>query len=107
MINDLGWSDLVTYCYAVENCADNLSQGEFDYRLSAFDRDGDGVPRIWEDRDRDGRPGLGHDHGDGALGGEQQPALEERVHVADGDRLELAPVVEGAEIEIHLRLILK
>ena len=37
--NDLGWSDLVTYCYAVENCADNLSQGEFDYRLSAFDRD--------------------------------------------------------------------
>jgi hypothetical protein len=37
--NDLGWSDLVTYCYAVENCADNLSQGEFDYRLAAFDRD--------------------------------------------------------------------
>jgi hypothetical protein len=28
--HDLGWSDLVTYCYAVENCADNLSQGEFD-----------------------------------------------------------------------------
>jgi hypothetical protein len=37
--NDVGWSDLVTYCYAVENCADNLSRGEFDYRLSAFDRD--------------------------------------------------------------------
>ena len=37
--NDLGWSDLVTYCYAVENCADNLSRGEFDYRLAAFDRD--------------------------------------------------------------------
>ena len=37
--NDLGWSDLVTYCYAVENCTDNLSQGEFDYRLAAFDRD--------------------------------------------------------------------
>jgi hypothetical protein len=37
--NDLGWSDLLTYCYAVENCADNLSRGEFDYRLAAFDRD--------------------------------------------------------------------
>ncbi len=37
--NDVGWSDLVTYCYAVENCADNLSRGEFDYRLAAFDRD--------------------------------------------------------------------
>jgi hypothetical protein len=37
--NDVGWSDLVTYCYAVENCTDNLSRGEFDYRLAAFDRD--------------------------------------------------------------------
>jgi hypothetical protein len=37
--NDAGWTDLVTYCYAVENCADNLSRGEFDYRLAAFDRD--------------------------------------------------------------------
>lgn len=37
--NDVGWSDLVTYCYAVESCADNLSRGEFDYRLTAFDRD--------------------------------------------------------------------
>ena len=37
--NDVGWSDLVTYCYAVVNCADNLSRGEFDYRLAAFDRD--------------------------------------------------------------------
>ena len=37
--NDVGWSDLVTYCYAVQNCADNLSRGEFDYRLAAFDRD--------------------------------------------------------------------
>jgi len=37
--NDVGWSDLVTYCYAAQNCADNLSRGEFDYRLAAFDRD--------------------------------------------------------------------
>jgi hypothetical protein len=37
--NDVGWTDLLTYCYAVENCADNLSRGEFDYRLAAFDRD--------------------------------------------------------------------
>ena len=37
--NDVGWADLLTYCYAVENCADNLSRGEFDYRLAAFDRD--------------------------------------------------------------------
>jgi GDSL-like Lipase/Acylhydrolase family len=37
--NDVGWTDLITYCYAVENCADNLSRGEFDYRLAAFDRD--------------------------------------------------------------------
>jgi lysophospholipase L1-like esterase len=37
--NDLGWADFLAYCYAVENCADNLTQGEFDYRLAAFDRE--------------------------------------------------------------------
>lgn len=37
--NDLGWSDLVTYCYGVADCADRLTAGEFDYRLAAFDRD--------------------------------------------------------------------
>jgi hypothetical protein len=37
--NDLSWTDLLRYCYAVSNCQDNLTQGEFDYRLAAFDRD--------------------------------------------------------------------
>jgi hypothetical protein len=37
--NDLQWTDLLRYCYAVSNCQDNLTQGEFDYRLAAFDRD--------------------------------------------------------------------
>lgn len=37
--NDLYWGDFLAYCYAVENCQDNLTRGEFDYRLAAFDRD--------------------------------------------------------------------
>ncbi|NMH91668.1 hypothetical protein HF519_08745 [Pseudonocardia bannensis] len=37
--NDLGWSDFLTYCYGVADCSDNLTQGEFDYRLAAFDRE--------------------------------------------------------------------
>jgi lysophospholipase L1-like esterase len=37
--NDLHWGDFLAYCYAVENCQDNLVQGEFEYRLAAFDRD--------------------------------------------------------------------
>ncbi|MFC4999418.1 GDSL-type esterase/lipase family protein [Dactylosporangium cerinum] len=37
--NDLAWGDFLTYCYAVADCHDNLTQGEFDYRLAAFDRD--------------------------------------------------------------------
>ena len=31
--NDLSWTDLLKYCYAVENCQDRLTQGEFGYRL--------------------------------------------------------------------------
>ncbi|MGQ0480030.1 MAG: GDSL-type esterase/lipase family protein [Pseudonocardia sp.] len=37
--NDVGWSDFLRYCYGATNCSDNLSQGEFDYRLAAFDRE--------------------------------------------------------------------
>lgn len=37
--NDVGWSDFLRYCYGASNCSDNLSQGEFDYRLAAFDRE--------------------------------------------------------------------
>jgi lysophospholipase L1-like esterase len=37
--NDIGWTDFLSYCYGAANCSDNLSQGEFDYRLAAFDRD--------------------------------------------------------------------
>lgn len=37
--NDLNWGDFLAYCYAVDNCQDNLTQGEFDYRLAAFDKD--------------------------------------------------------------------
>jgi hypothetical protein len=36
--NDIGWADFLGYCYGARNCSDNLSQGEFDYRLAAFDR---------------------------------------------------------------------
>ena len=36
--NDLGWSDFLRYCYGVADCSDQLTQGEFDYRLAAFDR---------------------------------------------------------------------
>jgi hypothetical protein len=37
--NDLNWTDLIGYCYAVADCADNFTAGEFGYRLAAFDRD--------------------------------------------------------------------
>jgi lysophospholipase L1-like esterase len=37
--NDLYWGDFLRYCYGVHNCQDNLTQGEFAYRLAAFDRD--------------------------------------------------------------------
>lgn len=37
--NDLYWGDFLAYCYAVDNCRDNLTQGEFDYRIAAFDRE--------------------------------------------------------------------
>ncbi|MET7400254.1 GDSL-type esterase/lipase family protein [Dactylosporangium sp. NPDC005572] len=37
--NDLQWGDFLQYCYAVDNCQDKLTQGEFDYRLATFDRD--------------------------------------------------------------------
>jgi GDSL-like Lipase/Acylhydrolase family len=36
--NDLGWADFLRYCYGAADCGDNLTQGEFDYRLAAFDR---------------------------------------------------------------------
>ncbi|GAA3233078.1 hypothetical protein GCM10017691_28350 [Pseudonocardia petroleophila] len=36
--NDVGWIDFLLYCYGVPDCSDNLTQGEFDYRLAAFDR---------------------------------------------------------------------
>jgi lysophospholipase L1-like esterase len=37
--NDLSWIDQLRYCYAVANCQDNLTAGEFSYRLGAFDRE--------------------------------------------------------------------
>ena len=36
--NDLNWTDLLRYCYGVQNCQDLLTQGEFEYRLAAFDQ---------------------------------------------------------------------
>ncbi|HLT10091.1 MAG TPA: GDSL-type esterase/lipase family protein [Micromonosporaceae bacterium] len=36
--NDLAWVDQLLYCYAVEDCQDALTAGEFEYRLAAFDR---------------------------------------------------------------------
>ncbi len=35
--NDLGWGDQLRYCYGVEDCRDRLTDGEFTYRLAAFD----------------------------------------------------------------------
>lgn len=35
--NDLGWSDQLRYCYGVQDCRDRLTDGEFAYRLGAFD----------------------------------------------------------------------
>jgi len=37
--NDLWWSDLIAYCYGVPVCNDNLTRGDYDYRLARFDRD--------------------------------------------------------------------
>ena len=37
--NDVGWSDLIRYCYGVPTCDDNLTRGEFEYRMAAFDQD--------------------------------------------------------------------
>ncbi|MHC1561947.1 GDSL-type esterase/lipase family protein [Actinomycetospora sp. C-140] len=37
--NDLNWTDIIGYCYAATDCADNFTAGEFRYRLAAFDRD--------------------------------------------------------------------
>jgi hypothetical protein len=37
--NDLYWADFLRYCYGVDNCEDNLTQGEFAIRLAIFDRD--------------------------------------------------------------------
>lgn len=37
--NDVGWADFLRYCYGAANCSDNLSQGEFDYRLATLDRE--------------------------------------------------------------------
>jgi hypothetical protein len=35
--NDVGWGDQVRYCYGVADCRDRLTEGEFGYRLAAFD----------------------------------------------------------------------
>lgn len=37
--NDLRWTDFMRYCYGVDDCSDQFTQGEFEYRLAAFDRD--------------------------------------------------------------------
>ncbi|HEU0086113.1 MAG TPA: hypothetical protein VFQ77_00405 [Pseudonocardiaceae bacterium] len=37
--NDVSWVDFMTYCYIAANCSDNLTQGEFAYRLAAFDKE--------------------------------------------------------------------
>jgi hypothetical protein len=37
--NDVYWGDFLRYCYGVADCQDRLSEGEFGYRLTAFDSD--------------------------------------------------------------------
>jgi hypothetical protein len=36
--NDLDWTDFLKYCYAFTHCDDQVSNGQFGYRLAAFDR---------------------------------------------------------------------
>jgi len=37
--NDLWWSDLIKYCYGADVCNDNFIKGNYEYRLTQFDRD--------------------------------------------------------------------
>jgi lysophospholipase L1-like esterase len=37
--NDLWWSDFIAYCYGADVCNDNFLKGNFEYRLTQFDRD--------------------------------------------------------------------
>ncbi len=37
--NDLWWSDMIAYCYGVAVCDDNFMKGNYEYRLTQFDRD--------------------------------------------------------------------
>jgi hypothetical protein len=37
--NDLWWSDFIRYCYGADVCNDNFVKGNFEYRLTQFDRD--------------------------------------------------------------------
>jgi len=37
--NDLWWSDLIAYCYGADICNDKLMRGDYEYRLTQFDRD--------------------------------------------------------------------
>jgi hypothetical protein len=37
--NDLWWSDLIAYCYGARVCDDNFIKGNYEYRLTQFDRD--------------------------------------------------------------------
>ena len=41
--NDLWWSDLIRYCYGVDACNDRLTRGNYEYRLTQFDRDYGGL----------------------------------------------------------------
>jgi lysophospholipase L1-like esterase len=37
--NDLWWSDFIRYCYGADVCNDNFIKGNFEYRITQFDRD--------------------------------------------------------------------
>lgn len=37
--NDVNWSDFLRYCYGAASCDDKLVDGEFRYRMAAFDQD--------------------------------------------------------------------
>jgi lysophospholipase L1-like esterase len=41
--NDLWWSDLIAYCYGAAVCNDRLMRGDYEYRLTRFDRDYGGL----------------------------------------------------------------
>lgn len=98
--NDVGWIDFLLYCYGVPDCADNLTQGEFDYRLAAFDRVfGDLLVDL---NDLPGRPRIVVMTSYGAFAGSAGPTVP-AVPCPDSRGPEQFPGLDPAKIELLTR----